>query len=77
MLITKLLHGQNNTLNIFGKYVRLSVSLSVLSSKTREHFDIWSPKLDHMCIESLIPVSKIDKEVGHGTRSPGQMIGQI
>ena len=59
----------------FGKYVRLSVSPSVLSSITHERFDISSPNLVHICTESTVPVSDIDKEVGHGIRSPGKKIG--
>ena len=59
------------------RFVCLSVSLSVLSNITRERFDIWSPKLVHIWNGSAVPVSNIDKEVGHGTRSPGKKIGQI
>ena len=58
-------------------FVCPSVSLSILSAMTRERVDIWSPKLVHMCIESLIPVSNIDKEVGHVTRSPGQKLAKF
>ena len=61
-------------------FVGLSVCLLVcpfFSSITRERFDIWSPKLVHIWNGSAVPVSNIDKEVGHGTRSPGQKIGQI
>ena len=59
------------------RFVCLSVSLSVLSSITRERCDIWSPKLVHIWNGSAVPVSNIDKEVGHGSRSPGKKIGQI
>ena len=49
----------------FGRYVRLSVclsvSLSVLSSITHERFDISSPNLIDICNGSAVPVSNIDK----------------
>ena len=55
----------------------VSVCLSVLSSITHERFDISSPNLAHICIESLVPAGNIDKKMGHETRSPGQKVGQI